>query len=119
MAAIEQELPRVACEHAPPASFRRGEAVEVELALGDIEAGRRPVAAQFRYRHVNQAETYQAVEMAGEGERYRATIPGAYTDSPYPLQYYFVLRDAHGHAWLNPGFTADLSNQPYFLVRQG
>jgi hypothetical protein len=22
-----------------------------------------------------------------------ATIPAAYTDSPFPLQYYFVLRD--------------------------
>ena len=41
-----------------------------------------------------------------------------YTDSPYPLQYYFELRDARGHAWLYPGFRADLCNQPYFVVRQ-
>ena len=50
--------------------------------------------------------------------RFRAEIPGQYTDSPYPMLYYFELRDAHGAAWIYPGFNADLANQPYFVVRQ-
>jgi hypothetical protein len=45
-------------------------------------------------------------------------IPGDYTDSPFPVQYYFELRDPHNQSWLHPGFTADLCSQPYFVVRQ-
>lgn len=110
---------RPSLEHAARASFVRGEAVSLELALGDAEGSRRPITAELRYRHVNQGEMYQAVEMVGEAGRYRATISGEYTDSPYPLQYFFVLRDGHEQAWLYPGLGPDLSNQPYFLARQG
>ena len=70
------------------------------------------------YRHVNQAERWQLMEMAAEGNRFRAIIPAAYTDSSYPLQYYFELRHQTGAASLYPGFASDLSNQPYFVVRQ-
>ena len=44
-----------------------------------------------------------------------APIPAAYTDSPYPLQYYFELRTATS-ATLHPAFNPTLSNQPYFAV---
>jgi hypothetical protein len=46
---------------------------------------------------------------------YRAAIPADYTQSPYPLQYYFEVFEAGGAA-LYPGFSPDLSNQPYFVV---
>jgi hypothetical protein len=55
--------------------------------------------------------------------RYEGTIPGDYTDSPYPLQYFLELRGtarsvvAGGQAWMYPGFAPDLSNQPYYVVR--
>jgi hypothetical protein len=49
---------------------------------------------------------------------YRATIPAAYTDSVFPLQYYFELRESPERAWLHPGFAADLANQPYYVVRR-
>jgi hypothetical protein len=71
------------------------------------------------YRHVNQAERFENVEMAVQGGTYRATIPAAYTDSPYPLQYYFEIRESAGKASLYPGFAPDLANQPYFVVRRG
>ena len=51
--------------------------------------------------------------------RYRATIPAGYTDSPYPLEYYFELKQGSESAWLYPGFTPELTNQPYFVVRRG
>ena len=65
-----------------------------------------------------------AVERAGNwqpgdiGPGYRAAIPAAYTDSPYPLQYYFEVRESAEKAWLYPGFAADLANQPYYVVRR-
>src|ERR1700682_5769264 len=39
-----------------------------------------------------------------------------YTDSQYPLQYYFELRQGPESAWLYPGFADNLTGQPYFVV---
>jgi hypothetical protein len=44
-----------------------------------------------------------------------AAIPAAYTDSPYPLQYYFELHTATA-ATLHPAFNPTLSNQPYYAI---
>jgi hypothetical protein len=46
----------------------------------------------------------------------RATIASEYTNSPFPLQYYFELRDASGRATLYPGLGPTLTNQPYFVL---
>ena len=75
--------------------------------------------ALLHYRRVNQAERWQYVTMDRKGSAYSASIPGAYTDSPYPLQYYFELKSAPDRAWLYPGFPPDLAGQPYFVVRGG
>lgn len=48
---------------------------------------------------------------------YRASIVGGYTNSPYPLEYYFELKRGDS-AWLYPGFKPDLANQPYFVLRK-
>jgi hypothetical protein len=65
------------------------------------------------YRHVNQAERWTSAELKAGS----ATIPASYTDSPYPLQYYFEFRTAADQAFLYPGLAPDLANQPYFVVR--
>ncbi|HUX88412.1 MAG TPA: hypothetical protein VMW65_15525 [Chloroflexota bacterium] len=106
--------------HVPPASFRPGEPVPVELSLVGDASG---ISIALRYRHVNQAESYRSTGMepvvAAEGPaRYRASIPNEYTDSPFALEYFFVLRSKGGDAWLAPGFEPDLANQPYYVVRQ-
>lgn len=106
---------RPRCEHLPPASFRRGQPVVIEMS---IESGHSVTLARLHYRHVNQAEDQRIVELAAQGNRFRQTIPGEYTDSAYPLMYFFELHDRNGQAWLAPGLTAELSNQPYFVVRQ-
>jgi hypothetical protein len=107
------------CRHAPPETFRPGEPLALELSVVQAEAPPgRTVAVELRYRHLNQAETYHALPMEGAAGRYRATIPATYTDSPYPLQYHFVLRTEGGRAWPYPGLAADLSNQPYFIIHQ-
>jgi hypothetical protein len=49
------------------------------------------------------------------GDLHSAAIPAAYTDSPYPLQYYFELRTATA-ATLHPAFNPTLSNQPYYAI---
>ena len=83
-----------------------------------ITPDRKIASAWLHYRHVNQAERYESVQMAAEGSGYGAEIPAAYTVSDYPLQYYFELRENARSAWLHPGLGADLLQQPYFVLRR-
>src|SRR3954447_19724053 len=73
------------CRHDSPAGFKRSESVPLHLAVSGTETS----SVRLHYRHVNQAERYQTIEMKSRGTEYTAEIPKAYTDSPFPLQYYF------------------------------
>jgi hypothetical protein len=103
------------CTHTPPVSFRPGAALPLQLKL----TAREPIAhVVCHYRHVNQAERFERVEMAAHSTALEATIPAAYTDSPYALQYYFTLIGSPARAHLFPGLGSDLTGQPYFVVRR-
>jgi hypothetical protein len=105
----------VPVRHTPPTRFSPGRPLEILLSLeGDSKIS----SAQLYYRRVNQSERYQSTDMEARGKDYRATIPASYTESPYPLEYYFQLRESAEKACLYPGFAADLANQPYFVVRR-
>jgi len=103
------------CTHRPPSGFRPNEALKIGI---QVEKGRTIVSARLHYRRVNQAERYQSVEMELHNDAYRASIPGSYTDSPFPLAYYFEFKERPDRAWLYPGFAEDLANLPYFVVRR-
>ncbi|HEV8563649.1 MAG TPA: hypothetical protein VGR41_01910 [Actinomycetota bacterium] len=107
----------VAVTHTPPPAFRRGEPIIVAIDVGGGAGSRSVAAVHVRYRHLDQSEIYAQVEMTVENDRFVASIPGEDTDSPYALQYLFVIRDRGGDAWLHPGLGAELSHQPYFVVR--
>jgi hypothetical protein len=102
-----------AANHTQPTQFRVGQPLDIDLSVEKM-----PKSVRLYYRHVNQAERYEAVEMKMMGNRYQASIPAAYTNSPYPIQYYFEMKEGPESAWLYPGFNVDLTNQPYFIVRQ-
>lgn len=57
--------------------------------------------------------------MIAAGGAYRCDIQAAYTDSPYPLQYYFTVEVAGGAQALYPGLGSELLGTPYFVVRRG
>jgi hypothetical protein len=103
------------CTHRPPKAFRAKEALALEIAV----PGRKIASLRMYYRHVNQAERFQWIEMEMRGDQWAGGIPAAYTDSPYPLQYYFEVRESRAKAWLYPGLGSELTNQPYFVVRRG
>ncbi len=109
--AVSMLPPRLetAAHHAPPDHFAPG--ADLPLVLN----GAGDVTARLFYRHVNHGERWQSMAMSQEGDSFRAAIAGAYTNSPYPLQYYFVL-EKDAQSALCPGFNATLSNQPYFAV---
>jgi hypothetical protein len=103
------------CTHRPPEAFQAKQSLALQIAVPD----RKVASVRMYYRHVNQAERFQSLEMEKRGDAWAATIPAAYTDSPYPLQYYFEVRESRAKAWLHPGLGPQLTNQPYFLVRRG
>lgn len=113
LAELDRDIPAVNCVHTPPRRFTRGRPVTIELALDDPS-----ITPRLRYRPVNQAETYRAATADGQDGAYRFAIPAADTDSPYALQYFFELRRGPSEAWLEPGFAADLANQPYYVIMQ-
>ena len=108
--------PSLSCEHTPPEGFHPGKPLSLSLAASPSAAGVVPASVRLMYRHVNQAERWNSVETSSGAGRNTGTIPAEYTDSEYPLEYYFVLEDGKGAAWMFPGFNRTLSNQPYFAV---
>jgi hypothetical protein len=104
------------CRHAAPSSFQPGQSLSVLLATSTSGEHDSHIMARLNYRHVNQGERWRSVEMQSADGAYQAAIPGEYTGSPFPLQYYFELRRENDAAWLHPGFNASLSNQPYYAV---
>jgi hypothetical protein len=104
--------PQFQPSHTPHARFAPGRPLELQLL-----ARQKPGAARLHYRHVNQAERWRTEEMRFGKALFTAAIPADYTASPFPLEYYFELRDAAGAAALFPGLKPDFSNQPYYAVR--
>jgi hypothetical protein len=104
--------PNFAAKHTAPKSFHPGR----DLPLF-ISAPNRVTESILWYRHVNHGERWLSTPMVHEGGPHAALIPAAYTNSPYPLQYYFELR-TEVSATLHPPLNSTLSNQPYYAVHK-
>jgi hypothetical protein len=104
---------RVVCRHTPPRRFEPGRPLDLEIVVEG-----KGVPVRLYYRHVNHAERFQTVAMEQRDQRYRATIAASYTESPYPLQYYFEIEHGPDSMSLYPGLGADLTTQPYFVIER-
>ena len=101
---------KVDADHASPKSFHPGSELNLTISTPAIVTD-----AILWYRHVNHGERWSSVSMQKAGNVHRASVPGSYTNSPYPLQYYFELHTAN-EATLHPPFNPTLSNQPYYAI---
>jgi hypothetical protein len=107
--------PPATCSHTPPATFHPGQVLPVSLTLAGTPSPDAAASIDLYYRHVNQAERWKSTRMERKPATYIAAIPADYTNSVYPLQYYFELRNGK-QAWLYPALNATLSNQPYYAI---
>jgi hypothetical protein len=103
--------PSIHCVHTPPMSFHPGGPLSLSLATHET-----PTAVHLYYRHVNQAERWLSLEMQRDHNGYSVSIPADYTNSAFPLQYYFAFQRGSDAAWLYPAFDRTLSNQPYYAI---
>ncbi len=101
------------CRHGKPEGFEHGKPLGI-----DVYCAKTPASVRIYYRHVNHAERFEKVEMRRKGKKFHALIPAAYTDTVYPIQYYFELIGGPEKAWLYPGLGKDLTTQPYFVLRK-
>jgi hypothetical protein len=99
-------------QHTPPSAYSRGDDVRIEAkAEPDV------VAVRLHYRHVNQAEDFQVLDLSKNDDGFADAVPAAYTASTYPLMYFFTVdRGAQGMT-IHPGLEPTLANQPYYVVR--
>ena len=96
-----------------------GQPVAIEAFYPNADGKKVSLSIRLRFRRVNQVEAFRTAEMKQErGRRFRGAIPGNYTDTPYPLQYYFEVRALTGRAWLEPGLGSFLCGPPYYVLRQ-
>jgi hypothetical protein len=79
----------ITAHHQPQKKFIPGKDIRLEISFS-----KKPHAVVLYYRHVNHGERYMNVEMISDASnKYFATVPGSYTDSPYPLAYYFAIKE--------------------------
>lgn len=98
--------------HTPPTIFSRGSALNLVL-----ETDTTTQSAKLYYRRVYQAENWNVIDMNKMGNQFYVSIPAVYTQTDFPLQYYFALKKGANSVVLFPGFDSDVANQPYFDVR--
>jgi hypothetical protein len=103
------------CEHEPPPHFRPKQAVKLTVS---VEGQRKITSARLYYRHVNQAERWKSLAAEQHGAVYQAVIPAEYTDSPYPLQYYFEFKEGPGKAWRVSTLNTPWDPSMYFVLRR-
>ena len=99
--------------HYQPEGYKAGIPINIQISLDS-----KPSIVLIHFRHVNHAERFETSEMMFTGTFYQTVIPAVYTDSEYPIQYYFEMKEGSDKAWLYPGFNPDLTNQPYFIIRR-
>lgn len=99
--------------HEPDAVFTPGKPLHLNVTAQGSSSVR------LHYRHVNQAERYMVVPMESVGGgTFRASIPEEYTNTEYPLQYFFEVTKASGSVSLFPGLGGRHMQQPYYVVRR-
>lgn len=98
--------------HQPPESFIPGHDMQVRL---DVFMDKQ---VRLHYRHVSQGELYVVRDMHPlQSNQLIATIPSEYTNSPFPIMYWFEIRNSDGTAFFFPGLGNHLDCQPYYVVR--
>jgi hypothetical protein len=100
-------------KHLQSEKYTSGSPVSIELT-----SDKKLSSVVLYYRHVNHAERFSKAEMQSVRNSFTATISSDYTQTPYPIQYYFELKDDSGNVFLYPGLSKELNNQPYFVMRK-
>lgn len=104
---VPVDAKKLTVKHTPPATFKPGEAIR--LWMGPDTPG------ILHYRHLHQGERYLSLPTAKDDVGQVAIIPADFTNSPFPIQYYFEIRTQNAPV-MYPGFQENFTGTPYFVV---
>jgi hypothetical protein len=99
--------------HTASERFARGQMLDI-VAHGSVPG---ETMVTLCYRHAHQAEAWREMPMTLDGETCRAAIPAAYTETLYPITYYFEISGPNGDATISPGLGEHLDQMPYYVSR--
>ena len=105
--------PVLEAKHTPGKTFRSGQSLAITLSCAKAA----PKRVILWYRHVDQAERWQSVELTRSGDAFQGEIPASYTAKRFPLQYYFEVEVGPAEATFVPRLAADFASVPYYIVR--
>lgn len=99
--------------HIPPKKFIQNKKISLTCSLKFTNN----IIGYLHYRQVNQSINWKKIKLNKKFNNFSANIPAPYTKTPFPIQYYFEFTDENVSSF-SPGLTMNLSNQPYYLLRQ-
>ncbi len=102
------------CKHQASELFKPGEAMQIKLTAADKNIRN----IYLFYRHVNQAVDWRRTTMKQNGDQFQSVIPAEYTDTRYPMSYYFAVDLGDAGIAIYPGLDQNLAGMPYYVVRQ-
>ena len=106
--------PSVSAVHTPVERFLSAKPVIISIRISSRTIRR----VTLHYRHINQAERWQSVELSHSNDNFQGEIPATYTAKRYALQYYFEVETGPTEATLIPQLLPNLANVPYYIVRR-
>jgi len=81
----------------------------------DIRTALKPAKVRLHYRHLDQAEDWQIVDMnGGPGDQYRAQIPGEFAVPGWDLMYAIEVVDEAGAGQFYPDWE---SREPFVVIK--
>ncbi len=104
---------KIGIEHISPKQFVQNKKILLSCSIKI----KNNFLGYLHYRQVNQSIKWKKIKLNKETKKFTANIPAAYTKTPFPIQYYFEFTDNKISSFA-PGFKKNLSNQPYYLLRQ-
>ena len=102
-------------EHIPPCSFVKGAPIAVAMKMPAAKGK----LVKLHYRHVNQSEKFNSLEMIADGDSFEAVIPEEFTNTSWPVMYFFEVIEKTGTASFLPCINETMDNVPYYVIRDG
>jgi len=108
-----KDYQKIRVGHKPPKKFIYNQKILLNCTI----KSKKNILGFLHFRHVNQSIKWEKIKLIRNSINLSAIIPAAYTKTLFPLQYYFEIRNKE-KSLFSPGFNMNLSNQPYYIIRQ-
>lgn len=97
-----------------PTCAKAGQSIHVSVRIGGVLQAQ---SVHLYYRHVNQREEYQMVELSHTGDCWSGAINADYVEAQWDIMAYLAVCDAAGAVRILPGLRSPDSPMPYCIIQ--